>query len=87
MQNRLADLGWHGAWTAGLGTDAQCTGSGAAVLAPSFVSLTTAPGLADGTLVPGRAAAARVHWGIPQGLVCISLYCVDSVGYAGPNLE
>ena len=86
FEAELADLGWRGAWTAAVPSPAT-SGSqgGTAVLARSDIAVTEVPGAPGGVLLRGRATAALVNWGLPQGLVCVSLYLRTGEGLSAAN--
>ena len=48
--------------------------------------VTAPPCRSDPILVPGRAVAARAHWGVPGGLVLVSVYVEVGEGPSQRNL-
>eukprot|EP00959_Pyramimonas_sp_CCMP1952_P284852 5955159-Pyramimonas_sp.AAC.1 len=87
VQSAARDAGWRGLWApaeeTGGASAASCS-SGACVLAPTDVMVTMPPD-GDHVVFPHHAAAARVHWGVPGGLIVVSVHMVQGVGVAGPT--
>ena len=86
-QAQAADTGYRGFWAAGISNEAggEGTTGGVAVLAKAHYTITLPPSLSSPVIIPGRLAAAHVHSFIPGGIVFISAYFKDSVGWNPQN--
>ncbi|CAK0847681.1 unnamed protein product, partial [Prorocentrum cordatum] len=80
-QHRLLDAGWQGIWAAADPTGNGGTQAGLAVLARPNVLITRGPCLNGQTeLAGGRALPAQVHWGVPGGVVLVSVHLYVNEG-------
>eukprot|EP00959_Pyramimonas_sp_CCMP1952_P087896 1839171-Pyramimonas_sp.AAC.1 len=79
-------MGWRGQWLAATPTLDGGSEGGVAVLARTYIQVTSAPFLKAGEIVPGRAVAGVVHAGPSGGLVCVSLYLFTGEGRTPRNL-
>ena len=86
VQRRAADKGWSGVWSPAVVTDKGGTSGGLAVLTRGRAMVTAPPCRSDPCIYPGRAMAARVHWGFPGGIVIITVYLVVGEGLSPTNM-
>eukprot|EP00959_Pyramimonas_sp_CCMP1952_P061038 1275199-Pyramimonas_sp.AAC.1 len=69
----MLDAGWRGLWAPAIRSNSGAgTTGGVAVLVPSHITATAPPQRDSHILIPGRAVACHVRWGLPGGLVVIS---------------
>ncbi|CAK0906391.1 unnamed protein product, partial [Prorocentrum cordatum] len=85
-QHAMLDAGWKGLWAPAIRSDSGAgTTGGVAVLVPSHITATAPPQCDSHILIPGRAVACHVRWGLPGGLVVISVYLKDGEGLGATN--
>ncbi|CAK0871605.1 unnamed protein product, partial [Prorocentrum cordatum] len=85
-QHAMLDAGWKGLWAPAISSDSGAgTSGGVAVLVPSYITAMAPPQLDSHILIPGRAVACHVRWGLPGGLVVISAYLKDGEGSGAAN--
>eukprot|EP00959_Pyramimonas_sp_CCMP1952_P303138 6343000-Pyramimonas_sp.AAC.1 len=83
----LADAQARGVWPdAKEPGNAGGTQSGLAILARPTAMMTRAQFMTAGSLADGRALPAQVHWGVPGGLMLITMYSYVNEGWSDNNI-
>eukprot|EP00959_Pyramimonas_sp_CCMP1952_P218212 4564401-Pyramimonas_sp.AAC.1 len=74
-QHAVLDAGYRGLWAPAIHSDGGGAGitGGVAVVVPSHIGFCAPPGDSH-TIIPGRAVACHVNWGVHGGMVVLSMH-------------